>query len=161
MSKIVQQNEKTSIIIIKHKTNIVQVLVDTEDVERLSKHSWFMMNRYAACKTKGKNITLHRFLLNPPKDMQVDHINRNTLDNRKSNLRICTQAQNAINREMIHQAGLNPDTKSQFRYVYKNGKNWRAKLVYGSKPLDLGTYKNKDEAIQTVNIALNNLVFDY
>ncbi|MBQ2348402.1 MAG: HNH endonuclease, partial [Clostridia bacterium] len=46
---------------------------------------------------KCTQYQLHRFLMNPTSREEVDHINHNTLDNRKSNLRIVTTAQNQMN----------------------------------------------------------------
>lgn len=47
----------------------------------------------------GHNKSLHREIMNPPKGMVIDHKNHNVLDNRRSNLRICTQAENTRNRK--------------------------------------------------------------
>lgn len=73
------------------------VLVDMEDYEKLSKMSWNLSKGYA--NTRG-NVTMHRMLMgNVPKDHVVDHINNNKLDNRKSNLRIASRAQNSQNKQ--------------------------------------------------------------
>jgi hypothetical protein len=65
---------------------------------------------------------LHRYLLNFPKDMEVDHINGNTLDNRRENLRICTSRQNTYN------MGSRKNSSSKYKGVsfMNNCKRWRA-----------------------------------
>ena len=74
-------------------------LVDDEDYEKDPKARWsFNPNGYAERK-KGKTIErLHGFIMDCPKGKEVDHINGNKLDNRKCNLRICTQHQNSFNK---------------------------------------------------------------
>lgn len=76
-------------------------LIDDENFELINKYKWHLHANYVISYSKTKPrryIILHRLLLNPPKNKQVDHINHNTLDNRKSNLRICTNTENAYNR---------------------------------------------------------------
>lgn len=87
----------------------VKIKVDIEDFDFLSKYKWYInikINKktlkneaYAITHLGNKTIQMHRLLLNPPKNMLVDHINGNTLDNRKCNLRICTNSQNATNKK--------------------------------------------------------------
>jgi len=76
-------------------------IVDAEDFEELSKYKWSVIRRgkidYACRREKGKYISMHRLIVNAPDDMVVDHIDGNGLNNRKSNLRICTKAQNSYN----------------------------------------------------------------
>lgn len=87
----------------KSKFGITSCLIDGEDFEKLNPHRWTAQkigkNFYAIRKDKNnKTILLHRFLLGVDKgDYIVDHINGNTLDNRKSNLRICDKRLNALN----------------------------------------------------------------
>lgn len=81
--------------------------VDDDDFERVSNYKWCAdfrrkLGKYYAIRghrVNKKHITtrLHRFIMNPPKGMVVDHINGDTLDNRKSNLRVCTVQQNIFN----------------------------------------------------------------
>jgi hypothetical protein len=86
-------------------------LVDDEDYYDLSKYRWYAnktgWNTYYAFRNtprqSGKQhlIRMHRVILNPPSDMEVDHINGNGLDNRKENLRIVTRRQNSQNRHQV------------------------------------------------------------
>lgn len=75
--------------------------VDREDAERIKDMSWYeASNGYIMHKDNGKKvIQLHRFIMNAPKGTVVDHINHDIKDNRKCNLRICTQRENVLNRK--------------------------------------------------------------
>ncbi len=82
------------------------VIVDSDDAESVKAFDWYAQNSrgrfYAARQMrldngKQKLIFLHNWLVNPPDDMLVDHINGDSLDCRRSNLRLCTQAQNMRN----------------------------------------------------------------
>jgi hypothetical protein len=82
------------------------VLIDDEDFEKVTSIDWhllsgrgkvyFRKSKYLG-QNKRKTILLHRFITNAPADKQIDHVNGNTLDNRKSNLRLCTVAENTRN----------------------------------------------------------------
>lgn len=62
--------------------------------------SWYLSDTgYAMRKTPEGNIRLHRLVANTPEDMVTDHLNGDRLDNRKSNLRVCSQKDNAQNRK--------------------------------------------------------------
>jgi hypothetical protein len=83
-------------------------LVDDEDFEYLNKFRWQAQycidtDSFYAKRgdySTGKNITVRmsRYIMNTPKNMLCDHVNHNTLDNRKENLRNVTKSQNMINR---------------------------------------------------------------
>jgi len=76
-------------------------LIDKADWDLINKTKWFAIKDakgfYARGKINGKTVALHRYLLNPQNEI-VDHINRNTLDNRRSNLRLVTPSQSSKNR---------------------------------------------------------------
>lgn len=77
-------------------------VVDAEDVPRLSEYAWTVSSHenytYAKASPGGRVLLMHRFLTGAPEGMVVDHVNHDTLDNRKANLRVCTQAENLRNR---------------------------------------------------------------
>lgn len=118
-------------------------LVDDEDYEKLKDHKWYLSKKnenllYATTKILinytifhgvkygGKSIStsMHRVILNPPKDKVVDHINGNGLDNRKVNIRICTQAENIANSRLSRR---NTSGYKGVAYYKKLGK-WAARI---------------------------------
>lgn len=73
--------------------------VDKNDYDKVCDYCWSKQkNGYITASVDGKSKTMHRFLMSPPPEKVVDHINHNRADNRRSNLRICTTAENARNR---------------------------------------------------------------
>lgn len=136
----------------------VYTLVDDEDLEILSKHTWGMYHGYVQRSymvgrnpINGKQInrscTIHRVVMNAPKGTMIDHINGDKLDNRKINLRLCTNAQNQWNR------GATRTSKTGFKGVYycKRDKKWIARLGYMGKYFNLGSYTTALEAAKAYN----------
>lgn len=86
-------------------SNGEEFTVDKEDALEVSKYTWLVHTnpkgmRYVRCSKL--NTSVHRFLLQPPRDKVVDHKNHNTLDNRRSNLKVCTQSENMYNQKRFH-----------------------------------------------------------
>lgn len=75
----------------------MKILISPEDEDFVLKKVWFFSGIYLATSEDGVQTYLHRRILNALKGQVVDHINGDTLDNRRHNLRICTQAQNNLN----------------------------------------------------------------
>ena len=102
------------------------VKLDAEDIGRFR---FCVETRKDGLKTvrsyqKGKYIILSRLLMNPIEDEVVDHINGDRLDNRKENLRVCTQAENLRNRKM------NKNNSAGFKGVARSGSKWRARITF-------------------------------
>lgn len=80
-------------------------LIDREDFPVLNQFTWCAAldkkrgTFYAITNNKSGTVRMARLLMKAPKNKIVDHINHNTLDNRKENLRVCTNIQNARNRK--------------------------------------------------------------
>lgn len=74
-------------------------MVDAEDVETISVCTWYKdeSRGYIKGTINGKKVTLHRYLMDNPNGI-VDHINRDKSDNRRRNLRVCTQSESNMNR---------------------------------------------------------------
>lgn len=127
-------------------------LVDNLDYKYLCKSKWFAeyrnnTNSYIARRKikinngKWKNQLMHRVIMNAPKGIQVDHINHDTLDNRKANLRLCTQTQNSMNR-------LTQSHSSKYKGVtwHKLAKKWVARIRVNKLLIPLGYFKLEKDA---------------
>jgi hypothetical protein len=127
-------------------------IVDKEDFAWISEWKWYAqfdpkMQSYYAVRAKnvnGKQVrcVMHREIAAPLQGFQVDHINHNTLDNRRANLRVCSRAENLRNKQKRKLGA------SGFKGVawcpYK--KRWRADIMVDGKNIYLGRYKTPQEA---------------
>lgn len=136
-------------------------IVDPEDFEILNKFPWHLTaSGYAhrwGRKNEEKTIYIHRILLNCPKNMFVDHINRNTLDNRKINLRIVTQRQNVVN------TSKRLFTTSIYKGVYwnKQAKKWRSQIQKNKNTALIGYFDNERHAAMAYDIWAKELFGQY
>lgn len=69
-------------------------VIDDEDYDKVKTIKWYNVHGYARSRS---GVSMHRLILNAPDGLVVDHRNHNRMDNRKSNLRVCTQKENAKN----------------------------------------------------------------
>ena len=73
------------------------VLIDTDDVDKIKQHYWHKDGSGRYIRSYTANTSLHKYVYG--KDIMLDHINGDTMDNRKSNLRPCSHQQNCVNRK--------------------------------------------------------------
>ncbi len=128
-----------------------QAIVDEDDFECLSKFSWQASlstdrSGYYAIRNNGYRegtrlkVRMSREIMNAPAGLEVDHINGHTLDNRQSNLRICTHKENTWNKKKKF-------GKSKYRGVHKHSVNkWRARISINGKRFCLGLFDNELDA---------------
>ncbi|WP_338627494.1 HNH endonuclease [Clostridium baratii] len=140
------------IIIDSKKYGIIKAKIDNQDIERCKEIKWYYAknkdSEYIEGTYKGKKVKLHRYILNAKeKQILIDHINRNTLDNRKSNLRLATNKENSFNKS------IRSDNKSGYSGVDLRNNKWRAKIKYNGITIHLGYFIDKDEAILNRQLA--------
>lgn len=107
---------------------------------------------YFSYSKNRKNIYLHKLIMNCPKGLVVDHINGNTLDNRKLNLRICTKLENQYNQKK-HKGNRHSKYKGvTFRKDLKS-KPWESFIYNNYKSTRLGYFASEQEAAIAYNEA--------
>lgn len=122
-------------------------IFDIDDFDKVSRYHWYEeTNGYirSSGKKKEDKVFLHRLVMNASDDINIDHINHNTFDNKKSNLRIATTSQNAMNRIK----GSN-NTSSVTGVVWvKSRNNWKAEIKLNDKMIYLGNYEKFEDAVK-------------
>ena len=135
-------------------------LVDDEDFESLSKNKWTMSTGGYAYRKKPKNkyLAMHRQIMNVSKDQTIDHINGNPIDNRKQNLRFCTDVQNGFNTGKRR-----GKTTSKYKGVSlcSKDKKWKAYININKKCTYIGSYKTEKEAAKAYNYVAEKLYEEY
>jgi len=128
-------------------------IVDPEDYYQLSRYKWhtektsstFYASRGCSKRHRKSGFIrfMHRYIIKAPRNMCVDHINHNGLDNRKANLRLATSAQNSRNRKKN-----TTKTTSKYKGVFwsKKRKKWLAQIVLNKKQSYLGLFEDETEA---------------
>lgn len=146
------------------------VLIDDEDFERISKIKWTCygirghnLKPYIVSTSlvDGKISALHRVVMGLHKtDLEIDHINGDTLDNRKSNLRVCPRGMyNAINR------GKQRNNTSGYKGVFLRKDTaipkYRAQLRYKQKLVAFGQYNDPKYAASVYDYACSLLFGEF
>ena len=132
---IIHDNYAEIIICDKKQQTKTIAVIDLEDVERCKTVKW-TSNGQGYIEGNQKRYKLHRFIMNYDGPLQVDHINRNKLDNRKENLRIVSIF---INNQNNGANGVSFDKKTN---------KWKAEANRYGKYYYIGSYKKKEEAIE-------------
>lgn len=124
--------------------------VDDEDYEWLMQWKWSFDGKYAQryfCETK--NMKMHRQIMDAKDGEQVDHINQDKLDNRRANLRLCTDTENKRN------SPLRKDNTSGYKGVYfeKSKRKWHTHIAINGKIIYLGLYETAEEGARVYDDA--------
>ena len=133
-------------------------LIDADMIEAVSEHYWKFKEKKKYIISSGRNdglIRLHRFVLGlTDENVIVDHINRNTLDCRRENLRIVTDQQNSMNKSLQKNS-----TTGYTGVVYLKDKNrYRSVIGLNKRRIYLLTSASPEECAQAYNIAAD-LIF--
>ena len=123
-------------------------IIDDKDYELICRYAWYNFGGYAT-STGSKMIKMHRLILSPEDNKEVDHINTDRLDNRRCNLRECTHAENMRNkRKRI-------DSTSKYKGVclHKPSGLWAANLCINGTIISLKYHKTEKEAAAAYDVA--------
>lgn len=133
--------------------------IDKEDYERVSKVSWYNHCGYMRARMGKKLVSLHRYLLDlsTEEKRQVDHIDRNKLNNCKSNLRLATASQNGANRRR------QVNSINNYKGVSwkKDKKKWTASITQNGKQKHIGYYTTEEGAAIAYNEKAIELFGDF
>lgn len=134
-------------------SNGMTALVDDDDFGRVSQFKWhclrqdqlYAIRHFPRVGKVYRSERLHRFILQVPKGMDIDHINGNGLDCRKSNLRIATKSQNQANRKKY--------SKYPYKGIKSMRKRWQARITKDRVQHFLGTFDTPEQAANAYDVA--------
>jgi hypothetical protein len=154
----------------------IDIQIDESDLHVVEKYSWqkqisgnhvYFWHKIKTGLCKNKSVALHRILsgatiidknniiFNSP--LNVDHINRDSLDNRAFNLRLCTVSQNAMNRKK-HLTNISGAKGVGWK---KQIGKWRARIEHNGKQYHLGYYDSFDDAVKARVEAAEKMFGDF
>ena len=120
-------------------------LVDAEDYMAVNKYIWYEDSKgYVRTSDRSATTQMHRLIMNAKKDQFVDHISGDILDNRRSNLRFCSNAEN-----VSHRVKLAKNNTSGAHGVSwsRRDKKWQATICSNKHIFHLGYFDNIEDAI--------------
>lgn len=134
-NEIIDCNNYYEICIYNNKCEeIARTKIDKEDLEKVKSYKWHINDQ--GYILSGDRKRLHQLILGKKQELEIDHINHDTLDNRKQNLRHCTSSQNSMNKKNVK--GIS---------WHKKANKWTAQIVSNYKHIYLGLFENKRDAI--------------
>ncbi len=134
--------------------------MDPADYKRLRKYEWsskkshksfYALGRIADSKTeKAKTTCMHHEVIKVPDGMVIDHINHDSMDNRRANLRPATRSQNMRNRKKRLDA-----KSSKYKGIcrFKGHRKWTARITFEKKRIYLGCFENEIDAAKAYDEA--------
>lgn len=143
VNEIIEYDDYAEIVLYdKDNNEVARAMIDLEYVDVVKDYKWYSKSEGYVCNSKIGY--LHQFIMNPSEGMVVDHINRNPLDNRRENLRICTQHENTMNKSIRCS---NTSGVSGVNWSKQNNK-WLARIQVDGKHIYLGYYNTLEEAAE-------------
>ena len=141
-------------------------IFDIDDYNLIKKYNWHFSGRdyigttiYNKETKKHETLMIHRLLMNVQdlswKEVVVDHINGNIYDNRKSNLRVVTQAQNSMNQKK------SKNNTSGITGVYSQNNKWCSHIKVNGTDIFLGMFDNFNDAVKVRKIAEEKYFGEY
>lgn len=148
-------------------TDKYEVQIDDIDADKIAKYNWSTFHpsrgkhRYAKAwvnDEKGRRVvSMHRYLMEEPVGLYVDHVDGNGLNNQRNNLRFATNQLNQANsRKKV-------PGSSKYKGVHysKARQKWRSQIMFNGKYIHLGYFLTEDEAGQAYNAAAKKHFGDY
>ena len=151
LNKIILE-EDYAVMLVDRKGKTLRVKIDIEDINKIVPYmpfhaiedktlqdvGYYMCHRFTK-RTGRRCVKLHRLIMDCPNDMEVDHINHDTLDNRKSNLRVCSRFENQQNLRSCRSGIVGVHQRARGNWVASISKNG---IRYTKE------FKNKTDAIR-------------
>jgi len=126
----------------------MKTMINVKNIGGITRHGEF----YVYAKINNKSVLIHRFIMDvTERETMVDHRNKKTLDNRKDNLRVCSNKENLCNvdKPINNTSGY----KGVYWYPYRNFNKWMVSVKVDYKFINIGYYDKLEDAVKARNDA--------
>jgi hypothetical protein len=128
--------------IIGYTTNEEKFFIDVDDFELIKNYCWSRTGHgYLETRKNQKLIRMHNIIIPPPENKEIDHIDRDGMNNRKYNLRVATHQENSFN------VSIKSNNTSGAVGVCYNGRSYIARIKHNYKDIHLGSFDTFEEAV--------------
>lgn len=147
----------------------LRTVIDAQDVQAVldfpgrwhpwfNRHtqSWYVRANVPAANGKKSLVWLHRFIMKAPAGFVVDHMDGDSLNNRRSNLRVVSDTVNKLNRHKPNRNNRSTGIRG-VRWA-EHAKKWRAVISVGNRPKYLGYFDTPEEAQEAVKVAVSERI---
>lgn len=143
-------------------------LIDDDDYERLVQHRWYRHPSPSTAYAKTfiqrdgerRSTSMHRLIISAAPGMEVDHIDRNGLNNQKENLRVVTPAQNHMNTPG-RRTWRGKEPTSRYKGVHLSDGRWRAMIQVGRRMKHIGMFGDEIQAAMAYDEAAQRIYGEY
>lgn len=136
-------------------------MIDSDALNKIKNIKFYLGAKQKGCGQKyiidSRGRYLHDYIFPHKNCYEIDHINLNTYDNRKANIRYCTHQQNQINQPLQKN---NTSGVSGVSWYPPRGK-FRARIKVSQQDIHLGYYKTLEEAVQARNVGMEYMFGEY
>ena len=133
-----------------------QMIVSITSLDKVLSHDWYLKSSGYPFSYTARYHTLHRFLFGRQETgMVIDHINRNKLDNRLSNLRVITAKENSYNRTK------SANSENKYKGVQKRGDKYVAKISKDGIKKEIGGFLTEDAAAEAYDMMAEELFGEF
>lgn len=130
--------------------------MDDVDYDRVIAHPrpWHAYLHHGVWRAKDwAGLSMHRLVVGAEPGQQVDHVNRDGLDNRRANLRLATNGQNRANSRSASASGYKGVYRVPNKGVYRTTDKWRAQIRAGGRIIHLGYFGDAETAARAYDAA--------
>jgi hypothetical protein len=129
-----------------------KIQVDAQDLHLLWEHRWLINSGpYITARVRFDRLYLHRLIMQPGSGLEVDHIDGDPTNCRRSNMRVCTHADNMRNRR--GRSG----KQTPYKGVFPSGGKYRARICHNYRVLHVGLFTTALEAARAYDAAATKL----
>lgn len=140
-------------------------IIDSEDFSAVECYKWNYSNSgyaktavpHPTIKGRQSYLYMHTLLMSTPKGMHVDHKDGNSLNNQRSNLRLCSHADNMRNSKIPKN---NTSGYKGVGFLKRSGR-WNACIYFMNKRIHIGNYTNKDDAARAYDTKATELYGEF